>query len=263
MLLNLSIFMWYGATAPWASFRTNHIIPLYRLVPLGILILLLRRIPFVFLVHKHIKQIEHWQQALFVGYFGPIGVSAIFYLYVSIDFLRQVTYDGHQRSDARQLEEVMSVVIWFLAICSIVVHGLSIPLGKVGYHLPRTVSSAFSISQEPSRSSSPIPLHARLAEGSKSERGRHSTKSLPADLRAPDAEPARPVFRPGGSPLRTGAGAEDLERGWSVEKPSNPPVEPAMLPLAGSEVMTTARSRTITFADSSHLAGTLENDSNR
>jgi hypothetical protein len=38
----------------------------------------------------------------------------------------------------------MMVVVWFLAICSIVVHGLSIPLGKLGFFLPRTLSRVFT-----------------------------------------------------------------------------------------------------------------------
>ena len=132
MLLNISVFMWYGAVAPWATFRINDVISIYRLVFLGILILLLRRLPFIFLVHKKIKEIEQFQQAAFVGFFGPIGVSAIFYLYVSLDFLNQVTVDGVIREDARRLQDVMQVVIWFLAICSIVVHGLSVPIAKLG-----------------------------------------------------------------------------------------------------------------------------------
>lgn len=144
MLLNISVFLWFGAVCPWASFRTNNFIPIYRLIPLGILILLFRRIPMVFAFHKKIPEIEEFQQAAFVGFFGPIGVSAIFYLYISLDFLRQITVDGKIRQDAAQLEEVMRVVIWFLAICSIVVHGLSVPLGKLGYHLPRTMSQALS-----------------------------------------------------------------------------------------------------------------------
>src|ERR1700761_9513425 len=82
MLLNISVFMWYGAVAPWASFRSNDVIPIYRLMFLGILILLFRRLPFVLTVHKKIEEIEELQQAAFVGFFGPIGVSAIFYLYV-------------------------------------------------------------------------------------------------------------------------------------------------------------------------------------
>lgn len=112
------------AITAWASFAHNDIIPIYRLIVLGILILLFRRLPIVFALHWKIWQIEEKQQALFVGFFGPIGVSAVFYLYVSLEFLRQVTVEGVVREDAARLEEVFTVVIWFLAICSIVRHSL-------------------------------------------------------------------------------------------------------------------------------------------
>jgi NhaP-type Na+/H+ or K+/H+ antiporter len=79
-----------------------------------------RRLPIVFAFHKKIHQIEDPRQAVFVGFFGPIGVSAIFYLYISLEFLETLTVDGIQREDAQHLGEVMKVVIWFLAICSIV-----------------------------------------------------------------------------------------------------------------------------------------------
>ena len=144
MLLNLSIFMWFGAVCPWASFVHNDIIPIYRLIFLGILILIFRRLPIVLALHWKIWQIEEKQQALFVGFFGPIGVSAIFYLYLSLEFLRHVTADDQIREDAARLEDVFPVVIWFLAVSSIVVHGLSVPLGKLGYHFPRTLSNALS-----------------------------------------------------------------------------------------------------------------------
>lgn len=147
MLLNISVFMWYGAICPWVSFRVNDVIPIWRLILLGILILLLRRIPYIMSIHKKIPQIEEVHQAAFMGFFGPIGVSAIFYLYVSLDFLNAVTVNGTIRPDAARLQDVMHVVVWFLAICSIVVHGLSVPMGKVGYHLPRSLSRALS-SQE-------------------------------------------------------------------------------------------------------------------
>lgn len=55
-----------------------------------------------------------------MGFFGPIGVSAIFYLYISLEFLKTITVDGVQRADAKELGEVITVVVWFLAICSIV-----------------------------------------------------------------------------------------------------------------------------------------------
>ena len=120
MLLNLSIFLWFGAVCPWASFVHNDVIPIYRLIFLGILILLFRRLPVVFALHCNIWQIEQKQQAFFVGFFGPIGVSAVFYLYISLGFLKQVTVDGVVRDDAQRLGDVLTVVVWFLAVCSIV-----------------------------------------------------------------------------------------------------------------------------------------------
>lgn len=42
MLLNLSVFIWFGAICPWASFANNSVIPIYRLIFLGVLILLFR-----------------------------------------------------------------------------------------------------------------------------------------------------------------------------------------------------------------------------
>ena len=121
MLLNVAIFIWFGAVAPWYEFAHNNVIPIYRLIFLGILVLLLRRPPVVLAMHTRIHQIEEWRQALFVGFFGPIGVSAIFYLYISLEYLRvSVVEFGVEREDARRLGEIMTVVIWFLVICSVV-----------------------------------------------------------------------------------------------------------------------------------------------
>jgi NhaP-type Na+/H+ or K+/H+ antiporter len=121
MLLNLAIFVWFGAVCPWALFAHNDIIPIYRLVALGILILLFRRLPVVFAMHKYIHQIEQVSQALFVGFFGPIGVGAIFYLSVCRQFLlEEMIVDGEVRADAAKTAEVTYIVVWFLVICSIV-----------------------------------------------------------------------------------------------------------------------------------------------
>jgi NhaP-type Na+/H+ or K+/H+ antiporter len=121
MLLNVAFFIWIGAVCPWEMFAHNNVIPIYRLIFLGILTLLFRRLPFVLVVHKQLRQIGGIRQALFVGFFGPIGVSAIFYLYVAIDFLEQnVRYEGHLREDAEKLKETLTIVVWFLVICSVV-----------------------------------------------------------------------------------------------------------------------------------------------
>lgn len=121
MLLNLAIFMWFGAVCPWAEFANNDIIPIYRLIALGILILLFRRLPVVLAMHKYIHQIEQFSQAAFVGFFGPIGVGAIFYLSVCRQFLlEEIMVDGEIRDDAKKTADAAYLVVWFLVISSIV-----------------------------------------------------------------------------------------------------------------------------------------------
>ncbi|KAI9894816.1 MAG: hypothetical protein M1814_000035 [Vezdaea aestivalis] len=195
MLLNLSVFMWFGAVCPWPTFLHNEIIPIYRLIPLGVMILLFRRLPIVLLMHKRIHQIEEMRQALFVGFFGPIGVSAIFYLYISVEFLRQIKVDGKERGDAKRISEVITLVVWFLTICSIVVHGLSIPLGKLGFYLPRTISQALTNDSDDPQ---PFRFGEAIASRSRSRsRGPRSGRTSPAPTSVPLSP--RPVYRIGGN----------------------------------------------------------------
>lgn len=97
-----------------------------------------------------IHQLADMRQTLFAGFFGPIGVSAIFYLYISREYLRRDTPD---RPDFIVVREAIEIVVWFLVICSIVVHGLVIPVAKLGMYLPRTISTAISV-ERPSASQS-------------------------------------------------------------------------------------------------------------
>ncbi|TLD33568.1 hypothetical protein PspLS_01487 [Pyricularia sp. CBS 133598] len=151
MLLNVTIFMWYGAICPWNSFLHSDVVPIWRLVLLGVLVLALRRLPFVLAAHRFIPQIsgEHGgnngsglRQALFVGFFGPIGVSAIFYLQVALEFVAALGELGLGDHDSiKGLTEMLRVVVWFIAVCSIVVHGLSIPFGKIFFRFPQLGAS--------------------------------------------------------------------------------------------------------------------------
>ncbi|OAA67840.1 cation/H+ exchanger [Niveomyces insectorum RCEF 264] len=170
MLLNVAVFMWYGAVCPWSLFVAGPV-PLGQLVALAVLMLLLRRLPWVLLLlqqqlahpHSHcriivtVPQIKHRRQAVFVGFFGPVGVSAVFYLYITLDFLEALSSSGSgggMRPDVALLGETVTVVVWFLAVSSIVVHGLSIPLGKLSTALPRTVHQILPSS---SATSTPSP----------------------------------------------------------------------------------------------------------
>ncbi|KAF7172209.1 hypothetical protein CNMCM5623_004441 [Aspergillus felis] len=220
MLLNLAVFIWFGAVCPWSSFLNNGIIPIYRLIFLGILILLVRRMPIIFAMHKYIHQIEHLFQAGFVGFFGPIGVGAIFYLSVTREYLRTITVDGKVREDAQRVSEAVDVVVWFLVICSIIVHGLSIPLVKAGYHLPRTISSVISSSSP--TDPDPVPIanishtHSTATRGGAANRGRKRGGN--------GREPPEPaVFQIGRSVIRSTSSTEQPQIGTgNAEEPSRP-----------------------------------------
>lgn len=147
MLLNVTIFMWYGAVCPWHQFLTNDVVPLYRLVGLGILVLLLRRLPWVYALHRQIPQIEQVRQAVFVGFFGPIGVSAIFYLYITNEFLATLKgANGEIRTDVARLPEAVTVVIWFLCICSVVSASCYLTIQALSSHpTPESLLAAYPI----------------------------------------------------------------------------------------------------------------------
>jgi sodium/hydrogen antiporter len=120
MLLNVSIFLWYGAVCPWTQFANNNVIPIYRLAPLGILVLLLRRPAVIFVFQKYIEQLNGIRETAFMGFFGPVGVSGIFYLLVTVQFLDSLKQDDNQRPDVANMSETVTVVVWFIAICSVV-----------------------------------------------------------------------------------------------------------------------------------------------
>ncbi|PCG92676.1 Hypothetical protein PENO1_087400 [Penicillium occitanis (nom. inval.)] len=162
-------------------------------------------------MHKYIHQIEQVSQALFVGFFGPIGVGAIFYLSVCRQFLlEEMIVDGEVRPDAARTAEVTYIVVWFLVICSIFVHGLSVPLGKAGYHIPRTISTALSSAsadQEAIRLPSSLNTHSTAT--AESRRGLHFYRKRG---KAPNPrEPPRIVFQIAGSQQRREEQQEDQQ----------------------------------------------------
>lgn len=134
MLLNVSIFMWFGAVCPWYEFAHSDLISIYELIGIGILVLAFRRLPWIVATYRFIPQITSLQESLFVGFFGPIGVSAIFYLYILVEYIdERLTYNEEPREDVRQLKEAALLVVWFLTVCSIV--GASRPQPALDYSL--------------------------------------------------------------------------------------------------------------------------------
>lgn len=83
VLLNFGGFIYLGTAIPWQEFHQPDTtgITYPRLFALGVLVILFRRIPALLLTYKMMPGVvKNWREAVFMGYFGPIGVGAVYYL---------------------------------------------------------------------------------------------------------------------------------------------------------------------------------------
>ena len=75
ILLTMPVFILFGLIAPWAEWGA---LGLQGLV-LALLVLLLRRLPALLLLRPWLPALRDWPITLMMGWFGPIGVSALYY----------------------------------------------------------------------------------------------------------------------------------------------------------------------------------------
>jgi NhaP-type Na+/H+ or K+/H+ antiporter len=81
LLLNSSMFVYFGAIIAWDYFVSRDITPhlgIWQLILFLVLVLLFRRIPIVLAVKRITPDIRTYQEALFCGHFGPMGLGALF-----------------------------------------------------------------------------------------------------------------------------------------------------------------------------------------
>ncbi|GAA5848387.1 hypothetical protein JCM8547_004499 [Rhodosporidiobolus lusitaniae] len=119
-LLDTAVFIYLGTIVPWSEYTSDFLSP-WRLVVLAICILLFRRMPFLLALHKFIPAIDGLGQAVFTGWFGPIGVSAIYYAILALEVLPE---------NRTALRATIFPVVMFMAGSSTIVHGISIPLSQ-------------------------------------------------------------------------------------------------------------------------------------
>lgn len=126
--------MYIGAIMPWSEFNQPDVTGLTygRLVALGFLVLVFRRIPAIFVMYKLMPGVcKDWKEALFMGYFGPIGAGAVFYLEHTRNHLFHDPGAGDP--EVSSLVQAIGPVVMWLVFFSIVVHGLSIPALDFAY----------------------------------------------------------------------------------------------------------------------------------
>ncbi|CAK9787176.1 hypothetical protein CC85DRAFT_296295 [Cutaneotrichosporon oleaginosum] len=159
-LLTSGAFLFIGAVMPWDHFGSFWSITPWRLVALGICVMLFRRLPWVWMLSPIIPALPTWREALFAGYFGPIGVGALFYAQVALHWV------PHSRT---QLHDTVLPVVYFLIMTSIIVHGITIPIGMLmerlmGFDPAKLFSTADTSVDESSRRETPaarptLPMH--------------------------------------------------------------------------------------------------------
>ncbi|KAJ5622767.1 Cation/H+ exchanger [Penicillium lividum] len=120
MILNFGTFVFIGTSMPWNQMHMPQVtgITIWRLITLGILLLLFRRIPAILLGYRFMPKVcNSWREALFMGYFAPI------------EYARRLLPDpGNSDGEINHLTSAMIPVVYWLVFFSILIHGLSIPV---------------------------------------------------------------------------------------------------------------------------------------
>ncbi|KAH8698089.1 Sodium/hydrogen exchanger family-domain-containing protein [Phaeosphaeriaceae sp. PMI808] len=134
ILLNFGGFMYIGAVLPWDEFNQPDItgITYGRLLALGILVLLLRRIPAMMAIYKLMPNtVKSWREALFMGYFGPIGIGAVLHIEHARHLFPKL--DAAETYEEEDMLRAMGPIVYFLVLFSVIVHSLSIPALELIY----------------------------------------------------------------------------------------------------------------------------------
>ena len=119
--LVLPLFIGVGAALPWAAWADLG----WRGVLLAVAVLLLRRLPVLLTLRRPLRL--GWPDALYLGWFGPMGVSALFYLAMEAKRLG---------ADPTVLAAGSLVVV-----ASVVLHGITSAPGRAAYRAATRDSS--------------------------------------------------------------------------------------------------------------------------
>ncbi|MFC6826108.1 cation:proton antiporter [Halopelagius fulvigenes] len=79
-LFTLPVFVFFGMSIPWVGWATLG----WRGAVLVGGVLAFRRLPMILLLRRYVDPIDDLRAALFAGWFGPIGVAAIFYSLLAV-----------------------------------------------------------------------------------------------------------------------------------------------------------------------------------
>ncbi|KAJ1893117.1 hypothetical protein LPJ66_005946 [Kickxella alabastrina] len=134
-ILSMTFFMYFGATIPWAEYTSANSLSPWRISVAVVLIIIFRRLPAIMALYRLAPAINNWKEALFAGWFGPIGVSAIFY---AIETIKQIK--EHDDSNSGIVAKIVYPIVCAVVFGSVIVHGITIPVVLMGKHIKTTIS---------------------------------------------------------------------------------------------------------------------------
>ncbi len=105
-MLELPFFLVLGASLPWTEWRALA----WTGATFAVLVLVLRRPPAWLLLQRWLPSVRDRREALFAGWFGPVGIAAVFY-----------ALEWRDRAGVRGLWPAVSLVV----AVSIVLHGVT------------------------------------------------------------------------------------------------------------------------------------------
>lgn len=116
--LILPLFLVVGVVLPWSDWADLG----WRGLLLVLAILLFRRLPILLLLRRPLRL--RWPDAVFVGWFGPVGVAALLYLLLAVE--------------RTSLDQSVFAAGMLVVAGSTVAHGLTVTIGRRTYlrHLP-------------------------------------------------------------------------------------------------------------------------------
>ncbi|KAG5651042.1 hypothetical protein H0H81_010125 [Sphagnurus paluster] len=142
LLFNVAAFVYVGAWMPFSSFQNiETTLSVWRLIVIAILVLILRRLPIMVALYKWIPDIKNIREAVFSGHFGPIGIGAVFISTLASEVIEK-SPKAHDPQVALLSKSIQPIVA-FMVLCSITIHGLSIPSFSLGRRV-HTVSRTWS-----------------------------------------------------------------------------------------------------------------------
>ncbi|KAF8322645.1 hypothetical protein DL93DRAFT_2050485, partial [Clavulina sp. PMI_390] len=152
LLFNIACFVYIGAWLPFESFNDATLtLTWWRLLCIALLVIILRRLPFMLMLYTWIPEVKTFREAVFSGHFGPMGVGAIFISTLAVESIPHFDPVAEGRPPETQLELLaasMQPIVSFIVLISIAIHGLSIPffsLGKRVHSISRTWSRHTSL----------------------------------------------------------------------------------------------------------------------